>query len=732
MPKRISLAASFVTFLLMFAGFLALGSVRQYGLGLLVIPLVLFPLAPVGTYLEDHSALWRWLRKVAVILYICFLPISLQILGLMDAVITLVIFIQAYLWLGKKSGQAYYQLFLMSFFLLLAALVQDPESLVALALLIYGVSAVWAFATIRVYVEMTQSPQKRLPEILPVGSRQIVPGQAKAFDLGLLVSLITLSVVTVALTTIVFIFTPRVEAGWLGRREVRPTVTGLSETVRLGAETRIYEDTSVVLYVQFPDEPEGIFSPAELLYWRVTTLPRFSQNEWSRRGLQEHYVPGIRSALRRASRRDLREVGRAQRSDAREVRQIIYVDNVPAQGIPCLDLPIGIRILSESSYARVGWDSTEDFTFAYESRGARNVQYEAFSDIVLFPEERLRRAVADYGFVSSRDLSLLTYHELLPETVAFVRTLTDDQPTLYDKVKTLERWLSGPDFTYTLDIPPLPEQNSMDAFLMNTRRGHCQLFASALALMVRSLGIPARLVSGYRGGEYVAADQAYLVRSSMAHLWVEVLFNDLGWVRFDPSPQPEMTPTGFERARMAWSSLVLRGKLFWYQRVIGFQGNLRLEQILGLRPRSRRVQSPAPHVSENSDAEQTQDNILFWSVLHYRYFYGIPAAACLIGFLFFLYRKRRLGNGLRNLSRDQRRIRKLYLQFLGRASRLGVDCTNKSASEIWDTLKTLPLKDKDAVRNFLMTYHAVRFGGFPLPKERESLAKSQLASMKYS
>jgi transglutaminase-like putative cysteine protease len=75
----------------------------------------------------------------------------------------------------------------------------------------------------------------------------------------------------------------------------------------------------------------------------------------------------------------------------------------------------------------------------------------------------------------------------------------------------------------------------MNAFFTEVRRGHCELFASAMALAVRSLGIPARVVTGYLGGEWDPQNHSYLVREGMAHLWVEVLFPQYGWVPFDPS-----------------------------------------------------------------------------------------------------------------------------------------------------------------------------------------------------
>lgn len=719
---------------LVFAGFMALGSVPLYGPGLLFIPIALLPLAPLGTFLERRFALWRILRRGMVFAYLLFLPFSLQLFGLMDAVILLVIFIQAYLLLGEKTGRVYYEIFLMSFFLLLGAVVQDPESMVAIALILYAVSAVWAFTTLQMYIEISGSPNLSIPEIMPLRNDLETTRAGNVFDFGLYLSLGILSLLSILLTVVVFLLTPRVEAGWLGRRDSQQSVTGLSETVRLSGLTNITEDPSVIMHVRFPDEAAGVLVPESLLYWRVTTLPRFASEEWSRRGLQNHYEAAVQYSLNQSGRgwgASLQETKRFPRAHSRSIRQIIYMDNVPLQGIPCLDLPYGIKVLGESPNTRVFWDPGEDFTLTLETRGSRSLQYEGVSDVFTHEDVTLRAAPLDYNFMAPRDYSLLTYHELLPETVQLARTLTESASSPYEKVKTLEKWLSGDTFTYTLSVPALPARNSVDAFITSIRRGHCELYASALALMARSLGIPARVVSGFRGGDYNVGDQAYMVRASMAHLWVEVLLKDIGWIRLDPSPQSDLSPTGLGRVRMAWSSYVLRGKMFWFQQVIGFRGGLRLDNLFHFRPWdwSPRGIHTAP-ADETTESLEQEKSFTYWSIASNPIVRGIAISSIFIG-IFWLWRRRskRKPRGV-PLTRNQVRIRSLYLRFLRKASAIGIDCENKSATEIWNVLEELPLLDKEGVLSFIQLYHQVRFGGKPLEKALHKAAIRHLRGMK--
>ncbi|HDP34413.1 MAG TPA: DUF3488 domain-containing protein [Candidatus Hydrogenedentes bacterium] len=735
MDNRLSLVVRLSTALLVFSGYLALASVLQYGPGFLLLPLIALPLSPICGRLEERAYAWRVMRRVAAIVYMCFIPFSLSVLGLMDAVVALVIFIQVYLLLGQKSERVYYEIYLMSFFLLLAAVVQSPEPLIAIALLLFGVSAVWAFTSLRLYSETRRNPAKGLPEVRPLRAAGAAFRPGNVFDRGLVLSLSALSLLTIALTVVVFLFTPRVEAGWLGRRDARQAVTGLSETVRLTGGASITEDQTVVMHVRFPEEPDGVFLPGGALYWRVTTLSRFSGDEWSRRGLNHHYEPGVDRIFGRSSRMNMHtdglEEGRRRRENSRVVQQVIYMDEVPQQGVPVLDLPQGVRILGDPSNMQVSWDGNGDFTIQLQTRGSRRLQYEAYSEIVEREPAALRRAPFDYEFMDARDYSLLTYQELLPETRRLARDLTAAYPAAYDKITALNDYLGGEMFAYTLDVPPLPAQNGMDAFINEIRRGHCELFASALALMTRSLGIPARVVSGYRGGEYIPDDQAYLVRASMSHLWVEALFPGQGWVRFDPSPRSEAAPTGLQQMQMAWSLYLLRAKMFWFQQVVGFQGRIRLDQ-LGW-PWQRKLRA-SPAARPQRDATQTEDESYqprnYEALLRHPALRVAAIAACLAGAIFLWRRWHKRASEAVKLNRDQKRMRRLYMRFLRAASALGIDCVNKTSGEIRRELLRRGLSETTSLEEFILSYNSVRFGGRPLTREQQTAFKRQLRRLR--
>jgi len=113
--------------------------------------------------------------------------------------------------------------------------------------------------------------------------------------------------------------------------------------------------------------------------------------------------------------------------------------------------------------------------------------------------------------------------------------VTAGAPTTYDKVRALERWMAA-NTRYTLDIPPLPAgADATDRFLFVDRRGFCEQIGTSLVVMLRSLGIPARLVAGYVPGERNPFTGLYEVRARDAHAWAEVYFPGVGWQGFDPT-----------------------------------------------------------------------------------------------------------------------------------------------------------------------------------------------------
>ena len=181
-------------------------------------------------------------------------------------------------------------------------------------------------------------------------------------------------------------------------------------------------------------------------------------------------------------------------------------------------------------------------------RGVLNppVQYSTTGVVSAASPTALRAAATDYPvWVSDRYLQL---PETLPDRVKrLAETMTESADNPYDKAQIIQGYLHR--IPYTLDVALPPEgRDFVDFFLFELGRGFCQNYASSMATMLRSLGIPARLVVGFGPGEYDEDRGGWVVKAKHYHAWTEVYFPEYGWVEFEPTPvdvQDSLVSLGF-------------------------------------------------------------------------------------------------------------------------------------------------------------------------------------------
>lgn len=712
---RLSSAALFVT------GFMALSTVGSYGMPALLIPLLVLPLVPLCERLDARFVVYRSISKGITLAYFCFIPLTLIVFGPLHAVVSLTIFIQIYLMLHRKEERLYFYIYLMSFFLLLATCVQSPEPVVGLVMVLMLMSAVWAFASLRLHEDSNAPRGQASLEFMPIGARYASPESQHRhpFDFRLFLCISAISIAGVLLNALFFVSAPRLEAGVFGRPDSTLQTSGLSAEVDLRGATNLSEDMTAVMHVRFPDEPGQRYDDESALYWRTNTFARYRDSRWHRAALLNASEPNLIPV--RASVRGVRflnftqlSVMRSYRKNFRNVRQVIYMDDVPEEGIPALDLVQYLQVHGGERNTRVKWDDTEDFTVQLLSSGGRRATYEAISEIGDPSPEKLRTVSNEYD-METQDYRLLTEEDLSERTKSLVREVTQSADTLYDKAVAIEEWLQSREFVYTLNSPSLPETNAVDYFIGVTRQGHCELFGSAMALMLRSLGVPARVVSGYRGGEWSSSDQSYTVRRNMAHLWVEVLFPEFGWVRFDPSPQrgEYSTNTYSEFARML-SSKVLQAKMFWYQQVVGFSRGFQLDTLknLALNPIGWMIGGDSFEADIGAPAARRIGPLAWLLIL-----LGMAAGLAVLVFFGLPHARQFRGWGVAGeyaLSSDQERAVRLYRRLCNKLAKAGAELGGKTAEELREELLLFPWIDEGTATQVLQVYNEVRFGARPL------------------
>jgi transglutaminase-like putative cysteine protease len=168
------------------------------------------------------------------------------------------------------------------------------------------------------------------------------------------------------------------------------------------------------------------------------------------------------------------------------------------------------------------------------------------SNIPIPSANELRLAGQDYPeWVTERYLQLPS--TITPRTIELAQTITADLETPYEQAVAITRWLrSNIEYSRTIEAPP-EDVEPIDWFLFDYQIGYCDYYASAEVVLLRSLGIPARLAGGYARGEYDAAEGIYSVTGLDSHSWPEVYFPGIGWVEFEPTVsqdvliRPELT-----------------------------------------------------------------------------------------------------------------------------------------------------------------------------------------------
>jgi protein-glutamine gamma-glutamyltransferase len=173
--------------------------------------------------------------------------------------------------------------------------------------------------------------------------------------------------------------------------------------------------------------------------------------------------------------------------------------------------------------------------------------------------------------------------KLDPRIPELAKSVTANAQTPVDKAIAIENFLRTK-YSYTLDLTGKPGSDPLAHFLFEKRAGHCEYFASAMAVMLRTLQIPSREVNGFLPGEYNALGGDYIVRASDAHSWVEVYFPENGWLVFDPTP-----PVTAARPGM-FSKLALIAdwmELTWNEWVINYDLGHQVQLAQSLQTRSR-------------------------------------------------------------------------------------------------------------------------------------------------
>ena len=296
---------------------------------------------------------------------------------------------------------------------------------------------------------------------------------------------------------------------------------GLPRELLIGGGAEL--STQVVMSVRINDmsalPPAGQMPP---LYWRSFTYDIYTGHGWSSSATDQTQYQGDQPI----------------QPDHLPGHVLIQelVSAVPGEGGSIYAAGEPVTIDAPSSAA---WRSSGDLFGILTGSNVYAVQ----SLVPAVDETTLRASGQAYPtWVTRRYLTLPAEVPIRVKELAIQLTATE--PTPYDRAHAIEQYLRT--FPYTLDVPRPPlNQDLVDYFLFDLRKGYCDYYASAMVVLARAAGLPARLAIGYASGTYNLNSRRFIVTQAEAHSWVEVFFPGIGWVPFEPTAGlPAITRSG--------------------------------------------------------------------------------------------------------------------------------------------------------------------------------------------
>lgn len=497
---------------------------------------------------RQHSIYW----EVASFCYLVFFFADLFFLSasLASALVHLFIFITVNKIFNLRTASDYYQLYLLTFLTVLAASSLSVEIEMFYLIVFYILMLVWNIVSLTMFQEWQKDRE------------------AKVFPFSLLdprycALVLASTVVAFAIALGIFYLLPRMQLGYFSSLNPDKVqhVSGFSEKVQLGDIAAVQENNDVAMRVRVSGF-QGMDMPR--LYWRGVAFDHYDGRSWSTVNSRVRFLFQDSSSTFYAYY--------YRGSPDQLVKQEIYMQPMDTRVIFGAD-----RItMIHGSFSQVTRDGNESF---YASLHPES--YEVYSKISVPTLEVLRHANPLVPEIIRR--YYLQLPEMDPRIGELSRQITAGKTSAIDQVVAVRDYLRD-HYKYSTTRLPLSTRDPISEFLFSQREGHCEYFATSMVLLLRSAGIPARLVNGFVQGEYNSIGDFYLVRNSDAHSWAEVFIGG-DWVTFDPSPRPLLFGSRSDQSLLNYRKILDSISFFWDRYILIFSAEDQLNTLAGLRDR---------------------------------------------------------------------------------------------------------------------------------------------------
>ena len=479
-----------------------------------------------------------------------------------------------------STSRQYFQLVGLSFLLLIASAVTNPDVSFSLFFVLYTVLLTWALTYTHIVQQVEESPEASglAWKASRFVSRRFLVGSS-ALALLLLIS-----------SMVIFFLFPRLGLGFFSARvRSAESIQGFTDSIELGHFGTMQESGRVVLRLEFVSGEEKM-GPASALRLRGITFDEYDGRGWTKSKSAAYQLRAGRDGFH-----PIWSYATAQDIEYDEIEYDIYQEplEIETRVLFTIVRPLSLRPVANRFDRFRGTMKTyfvdEMQDLSYDGPRGTSVSYTMRSGLLKLRPDSLRKTVRRYP-QSIRRRYLQLPEGFDPRVGELARAVVGNAGNAYDKAVALESHLAN-NYGYT-KVGEGEPADPISNFLFERKEGHCEYYASAMVLMLRALGVPARPANGFLGATYNEFGDYYTVTEGRAHSWVEVYFNQWGWITFDPTPAVESLPeeTGFFGNLALWFDAM---KLEWYKWVVEYDLERQLALYTGLwnaiAPESRQI-----------------------------------------------------------------------------------------------------------------------------------------------
>ncbi len=474
--------------------------------------------------------------------FLIFSPGPALMDNMLSATVHLVFFTAVIKIFSARTYRDYGYLAALAFMMMLASAILTVGTTYLVCFTLYVLFAISTLISYEIKRSTEMSPRP------PEGPFRLPAENRKAVEKSLTTTTAGLAAGIVALASLLFFVIPRHRTGYLtGLGAEAQNITGFSGTVNLGDIRKILQSSEVVMRVL----PDGDARDYQTLKWRGVGLTSFDGKQWYNDNTEQKPVEPATFQRFVIPRDEGAPSRRARPLRYRVLLAPVSTDVLFAAAVP-REVAGRIRIIS--------LDQTH--SLHSPSQGFVPLSYEVLSDVGVPSPGDLRASPTDYPEEIQRVYLLLP--TLDPRVAELAGKLTAAATNPYDRAAAMEQHLRN-NLAYSLDPKGITPENPIGSFLFEAKSGYCEYFAAAMAVMLRTQGIPSRLVNGFQTGTYNRIGKDFIVRGRDAHSWVEVYFPQYGWITFDPTPaDPNPAVPG------PFDDYIDAASLFWNEWIINY------------------------------------------------------------------------------------------------------------------------------------------------------------------